>query len=87
MRSTIIQVETPDRLRGRLSSLNSMSVNAGRLGNAEAGLVAALSNAQISIISGGLGCALGALVIAKVIPSFARYRLDQHEPELEPEAS
>lgn len=82
MRTTIIQLETPDGLRGRLSSLQSMAVQVGQLGNAEAGLVAALSNAQISIISGGLGCALGVLVIAKLIPSYAHYRLDEHLPEV-----
>jgi len=78
MRTTILQVETPNRLRGRLSSLHSTAVQAGQLGNAEAGLVASLSNAQVSIVSGGLGCVLGVFIIALLIPSYARYRLDEH---------
>jgi len=76
MRNTILQAETPNRLRGRLTSLQSISVQIGRLGNAEAGFVAALSNAQLSIVSGGLGCILGVLAIARFMPAYARYRLD-----------
>jgi MFS family permease len=87
MRNTIIQIETPDGLRGRLTSLQSISVQVGRLGNAEAGFVAALSNAQISIVSGGLGCALGVLVIAKLIPSYSHYRLERSVAGPTPEAS
>lgn len=79
MRNTIIQVETPDRLRGRLTGLSSISVQVGKLGNAEAGLVAAVSSAQISIVSGGLGCILGVLAVAKFMPSYARFRLDEQE--------
>jgi MFS family permease len=79
MRNTIIQVETPDRLRGRLTGLSSVSVQVGKLGNVEAGLVAAVSSAQISIVTGGLGCVLGVLAVAKLMPGFAKYRLDQRE--------
>jgi MFS family permease len=79
MRNTSIQVETPDRLRGRLTGLQSISVQMGKLGNAEAGLVATLSSAQISIVSGGLGCVLGVIAVARFIPSYARYRLDSKE--------
>jgi MFS family permease len=84
MRNTMIQVETPDRLRGRLTGLSSISVQIGKLGNVEAGLVAAASSAQISIVSGGLGCVLGVFVVAKLMPGFARYRLDlqRKDPEV-----
>jgi len=44
-----------------------------RLGDAEAGVVAALATPQISVISGGLACIVGALVIARLVPEFARY--------------
>ena len=73
-RSTILQTEVPDRLRGRLSAIQSSVVQGGpRLGNTEAGVVAALSNTQISVVSGGLGCILGILIIGKLMPSFATY--------------
>ena len=75
-RSTIIQTETTDRLRGRLSSIQQAVVTSGpRLGNAEAGFVAALSNVQISVVSGGLGCLVGIAIIAKLMPGFVGYRL------------
>jgi MFS family permease len=87
MRNTIIQVETPDRLRGRLTGLSSVSVQVGKLGNVEAGLVAAISSAQISIVTGGLGCVFGVLAVTKLMPGFARYRLDNHEPVAEVETT
>lgn len=82
LRNSIIQTEAPDELRGRVSSLQTVSVQTGQLGNAEAGLVAYLSNTEISIVSGGLGCVLGVGLIAKFVPSFWRYQL---HPPGEPE--
>ncbi|HUY07318.1 MAG TPA: MFS transporter [Acidimicrobiales bacterium] len=76
-RNTIIQVETPDQLRGRLTSISSSVVQGGpRLGNMEAGLVAAVSSAPISIVSGGLGCLAGVFLLAKFIPQFSKYSLE-----------
>lgn len=75
-RSTIIQTQTPDRLRGRLSSLQQAVVTSGpRLGNGEAGIVAALTNTQFSVVSGGLGCVVGIAIIAKAMPKFVNYEL------------
>ena len=84
-RSTIIQTEAPDRLRGRLSAIQQAVVTSGpRLGNAEAGFVAAASTTQISVISGGLGCIVGIAIIARLMPRFIRYELgrDEHETAL-----
>ena len=76
-RSSIIQTQTPDRLRGRLSALQQMVVNAGpRLGNGEAGIVAALSTTEISVVTGGLGCIIGIAIVAKTMPKFVRYDLN-----------
>ena len=73
-RSSIVQQEVPDRLRGRLTSIQTAVVTAGpRLGNSEAGLVAALAGNQISVVSGGLGCLVGVAIIAAVLPTFRRY--------------
>jgi MFS family permease len=75
-RSTILQAETPDRLRGRLSSLQTAVVTAGpRLGNLEAGGVAAAFGTTFSVVSGGLGCVAGVAVIARLMPRFVRYEL------------
>jgi MFS family permease len=86
-RSSIIQTQTPDRLRGRLSALQQMVVTAGpRLGNGEAGIVAALSTTEISVVTGGLGCIIGIAIVAKTMPKFVGYDLngpDRYRAELD----
>jgi len=73
-RNTILQLSVPDAFRGRLSGVHIAVVAGGpRLGDAEAGAVAALATPRISVISGGLACIAGALVIARLVPEFARY--------------
>jgi hypothetical protein len=73
-RGTIIQLSTPDALRGRLSSINYLVVAGGpRLGDLEAGLVAAATSPTFSVVSGGLLCIAGAGLIAWLVPSFRRY--------------
>jgi MFS family permease len=76
-RSTILQTQTPDRLRGRLSALQQAVVTSGpRLGNGEAGIVAALTNTEISVVSGGIGCLIGIAIVAKTMPKFVHYDLN-----------
>jgi len=83
-RSTIIQTEAPDNLRGRLSSFQTAVVGAGpRLGNFEAGGVASLAGTQFSVVSGGLGCVIGIAIIAKLLPRFLRYELPRAEETVE----
>lgn len=73
-RNTILQLTVPDNLRGRLSGFHVAVVAGGpRLGDFEAGAVAALTSLRFSVISGGLACVLGALGIAKWMPELARY--------------
>jgi MFS family permease len=76
-RSVINQTVTPDALRGRMSSVFSLVVTSGpRLGDIEAGAVAALTSARFSVLSGGLACIAGALVVAAAFPQLARYDKD-----------
>ncbi|MBV9039787.1 MAG: MFS transporter [Acidimicrobiia bacterium] len=73
-RNTILQLSLPDAFRGRLSGVHIAVVAGGpRLGDAEAGAIAALATPQISVVSGGLACIAGALVIARLVPAFTRY--------------
>lgn len=75
-RNSMIQVEAPDRLRGRLTSINTAVVGGGpRLGNFEAGLVAGGIGVQWSVVSGGLASAVGVVVVALLMPRFSRYHL------------
>ncbi|NND03753.1 MAG: MFS transporter [Acidimicrobiia bacterium] len=70
-RATIVQLTTPDHLRGRLSGLKIAAVGGGpRLGDAEAGIVSRGFGPSVAAWSGGLASAAGALVIAKAFPTF-----------------
>jgi MFS family permease len=82
-RTTILQSATPDALRGRLQGVFVVVVAGGpRLGDVESGTVASLFGERVSIVSGGLLCILGVVVLALLFPSFARYRADRAEPPL-----
>jgi MFS family permease len=73
-RSTISQTLTPDRLRGRMSSVFSLVVASGpRLGDIESGTVAAAATPRASVISGGLACVVSVGVVAALFPQLARY--------------
>lgn len=73
-RMTIWNQTIPDRLRGRLASIEMVSYLTGPyLGNAEAGLVASLVGLRTSVVSGGVACVLGAGMLAALLPGFLRY--------------
>ena len=77
-RSTIVQLTTPDELRGRVSSIHILVVTSGpRLGDIEAAAAAAVIGAQASVISGGVLCVLGVAVVARLFPELGRH---VHEP-------
>jgi MFS family permease len=74
-RGTILQSTVPDDLRGRMSAVNIVVVTGGpRIGDVEAGLVAALASPTASVITGGLLCVVGVVALGLAVPSFARYR-------------
>jgi MFS family permease len=59
LRQTIRQLVTPDHLRGRMTSVNMIFFMGGpQLGEMEAGAVAALIGATLSVVTGGVGCVL-----------------------------
>jgi len=74
-RNTIIQLAVPDALRGRLSGLQIAVVTGGpRIGDLESGAVAAGFGDTVSVVSGGLACIAGALVLARMLPGFRHQR-------------
>ena len=78
-RNTILQVSTPDALRGRLQGVFIVVVTGGpRLGDLEAGSVAAGFGTQVSVVSGGFACVAGVALLAAAYPSFAKY--DANDP-------
>ena len=64
----------PDALRGRLAGIEMLSYSIGPLlGNVEAGGVAALTTVRVSIVSGGVLCIVGTVLLAATLPTFLRY--------------
>jgi len=78
MRSTLVQLETPDDMRGRVSAVNSIFIGASnQLGEFESGAIAAGWGAVVSVVSGGIGTVLVAAAWVKLFPDLAqRDRLD-----------
>ena len=61
LRQTIRQLVTPNKLRGRMTSINMIFFMGGpQLGEVEAGTLAALLGAPLSVITGGVACLLAA---------------------------
>ncbi|HEX6511726.1 MAG TPA: MFS transporter [Chloroflexota bacterium] len=85
LRWTIIQMTTPDQLRGRVTSLNLIVVGGGpRLGDVESTTVASLTNARFSVISGGLACLAGVALVLRWFPALMSYDSLSRQPALEP---
>jgi ENTS family enterobactin (siderophore) exporter len=78
LRNALLQRYTPDPLRGRVSSLYLAQVTgAPSLGNVEAGAVARFVGLDFSVVSGGLACVAGALVLGALIPALRHAVLNE----------
>jgi predicted MFS family arabinose efflux permease len=79
IRNTIRQLQTPDHIRGRMTSINQIFFQGGpQLGEVEAGTVAQLFGAPAAIISGGIACVLGMSLIVRKWPALLTYNGDEH---------
>lgn len=77
MRGTAIQLATPDRLRGRVSAVNSIFIGASnQLGAAESGFVAALTSPTFAVVSGGVGALVVVALVAWLNPVLRAYRVE-----------
>jgi len=92
LRSAIVQLLTPDELRGRVTSIHILVVTGGpRLGDMEATAVASIAGAQLSVVGGGFLCLVGLVAIIRAFPELAAFDLLQvapgvaHTPEPPPE--
>jgi MFS family permease len=81
LRNIIRHLETPDRLRGRMTGVNMVFFQGGpQFGELEAGVVANLWGAPAAVVSGGIGCVMTTVWIAWATPVLRRYRREQEEP-------
>ena len=78
LRGTINQLSTPDELRGRMSSINSIfSSNGPQLGQFESGVVAAWLGAEMSALTGGLATLMIFGAVAITFPLVRCFQIGQ----------
>jgi MFS family permease len=78
VRHTLVQLLTPDEMRGRVSAVNSLFIGtSNELGGFESGFVAHLFGPVFSVVSGGIGTILVVVATALIWPEIRKYgRLD-----------
>ncbi|TDY13489.1 MULTISPECIES: MFS transporter [Flavobacteriaceae] len=86
IRQTILQLKTPDHMRGRVSSVNSMFVgSSNELGAFESGLTAKLMGTVTAVVFGGTMTLITVITTGLVSPSFRKLDLtkdlEEHEKE------
>jgi MFS family permease len=78
IRNTIRQLQTPDFIRGRMTSVNQIFFMGGpQLGEMEAGIVAQITSAPFAVVTGGIGCLVAVALIARRWPKIRRYNGDE----------
>lgn len=81
IRNIVRQLHTPDAMRGRMTSVNMIFFMGGpQLGELEAGLVANMWSAPVSVVTGGLGCIIANAYVAWRTPELRHYRRDPATP-------
>jgi len=74
VRVTLVQIMTPDEMRGRVSALNALFIGtSNELGALESGMMAGIFGPVFSVVSGGVGTILVAAVIAYLSPQLRSY--------------
>ncbi|WP_436760032.1 MFS transporter [Streptosporangium sp. V21-05] len=88
-RGALVQLETPDRYRGRVSSVEHVIGVAGpEAGNLRGGVLASLTSAPVALVVGGLGAALAVVAIGLVNRPLRDYRVPPaHDGPTPPEAT
>lgn len=73
IRQTLVQLETPDAMRGRVSAVNSVFIGASnQLGEFESGATAALLGPVGSVVVGGVGALIVAVLWIRLFPGLAK---------------
>src|SRR6266498_783005 len=84
IRGTLLLTQTPDEMRGRISSVNSIFIGvSNELGSFESGFAAALVGPILAVVLGGVGTILVVLAVMKIWPEMSRLKtldVPQNEP-------
>jgi MFS family permease len=85
VRHTLVQVLTPDEMRGRVSAVNGMFISiSNELGEFESGTVANFFGPVFAVVSGGIGTIVIVALSATLFPDLRRYgKLGSGGPEEE----
>jgi MFS family permease len=72
-RGAILQLMTPRDILGRMQAVQISVVTGGpRLGDLEHGAVASIGGAELAVVSGGIACIVGVVLLARLLPGFNR---------------
>ena len=75
IRNTLVQLHTPDAMRGRVSSISGLAISASNeLGEMESGLAAALLGATGAVVFGGVGAVLITVMWTLAFPELRKTR-------------
>ncbi len=75
IRNSLVQLRTPDEMRGRVSSINGVAISASNeLGEMQSGLAAAVLGATGAVVFGGVGAIIVTAVWAWIFPELRRVK-------------
>ena len=81
VRHTLVQISTPDEMRGRVSAVNSIFIGASNeVGQFESGVTAAWFGAVPAVVAGGIGTILIVVLWARLFPELRRVNELQPAP-------
>jgi MFS family permease len=73
IRSSLVQMRTPDAMRGRVSAVNSMFIGtSNQLGEFESGVTAALFGVVPAVLLGGIGTIIAVILWMRLFPQIVR---------------
>jgi MFS family permease len=73
VRSSLVQLHTPDEVRGRVSSISGLAISASNeLGEMQSGVAAAIVGATGAVVFGGAGAILVTVIWAAIFPELRR---------------
>ncbi len=79
MRQAIIQLATPDELRGRVTAVSQVFISSSnQLGDVESGFVAAVTTTTFAVVSGGVAAVGVAAIVAARLKQLYQYRISLH---------
>jgi MFS family permease len=75
IRHTLLLVQAPDEMRGRISAVNSIFISvSNEMGYFESGIVAAWLGPIFAVVSGGIGTIIVVLIVARIFPEMVKLK-------------